>query len=52
LFLSTPVGRELAGNWLATGCSEPAFGRLLHGILIAVYHYAGLRDEAAQRRRR
>jgi hypothetical protein len=52
LFLSTPVGRELVGRWLATGCSKRAFGRLLHGILVAVWHYAGLRDEAAQRRRK
>jgi hypothetical protein len=52
LFLSTPVGRELVGSWLATGCSNRAFGRLLYGIFVAVHHYAGLRDEAAQRRRK
>jgi hypothetical protein len=52
LFLSTPVGRELAGSWLTTGCTNRAFGRLLHGIFVAVHHYAGLRDEATQRRRK
>jgi hypothetical protein len=52
LFLSTSVGRELVGSWLARGCSKRAYGRLLHGIMIAVYHYAGIRDDAAQRRRK
>jgi hypothetical protein len=52
LFISTPVGSELIGSWLSTSCSNPAFGRLLHGIFVAVHHYAGLRDEAAQRRRK
>jgi hypothetical protein len=52
LFLSTPAGRELVGGWLSAGRSDGAFGRLLHGVLVAVHHYAGLRDEAAQRRRK
>ncbi len=52
LFLSTPTGRELVGDWLAAGYSKRAFQRLLYGISIAVYHYAGLRDEAAQGRRK
>jgi hypothetical protein len=52
LFLSTPTGRELVGSWLVTDCSNREFRRLLHGILVAVYHYAGLRHEAAQRRRK
>jgi hypothetical protein len=37
---------------LTTGCSDRAFGRLLRGNLVAVYHYGGLREEAAQRRRK
>jgi hypothetical protein len=52
LFLSTPIGRELVGSWLVGACSNRAFGRLLQGILVAVHHYAGLRDDAAQRRRK
>lgn len=52
LFLSTPVGRELVGCWLATGVDNEDFGRLLHGIFVAVVDYAGLRDEASQRRRK
>lgn len=49
LFLSTPTGRELVGSWLATECLHQAFGRLLYGMLIAVYHYAHLHDEVALR---
>jgi hypothetical protein len=52
LFLSSPTRRELVGNWLATGYSDRAFGRLLHGVLIAVFHYAGIRDDTIQRRRK
>jgi hypothetical protein len=52
LFLSTPTGRELVGSWLVTDCSKRESRRLLHGILVAVYHYAGLRTEAAERRRK
>jgi hypothetical protein len=52
LFISAPVGREMVGNWLAAGCSSAAFGRLLHGIYVAVFFYDDLRNEAAQRRRK
>jgi hypothetical protein len=52
LFLSSPVGRELVGSWLTAGCSNRDYHRLLHGILVAVYHYAGIRDEVVQRRRK
>lgn len=52
LFLSTPTGRELVGDWLMNGCSDQEFGRLLHGLLTAVYYYAGLRHEGVERRRK
>lgn len=51
LFLSTSMGRELVGSWLKRD-SKRTFGRLLHGIFVAVHLYAGLREAVAQRRRK
>lgn len=51
-FLCTSSGRALVGDWLQHPGCEEAFGRLLHGIYIAVHHYAGQREWIAQTRKK
>jgi hypothetical protein len=50
-FLRTEAGRELMGRWLRRP-SERVFGRLLHGLYVAVLHYAGRRAQAASDRQK
>ena len=65
--LRTATGQKLVGSWLsehgdvasrpgneeslARRQAEPAFGRLLYAIYVAILHYAGRRDHAAFTRR-
>ncbi|MCA9118303.1 MAG: hypothetical protein KDA79_24735, partial [Planctomycetaceae bacterium] len=64
-FVETPTGRQLIGEWLASGhdpsCGQavgipdsaaPQFERLLGGILIAVMAYASRHQDTAENRRR
>lgn len=50
--LCTAAGRDLTGEWLQNRASAESFGRLLHGIYVAVHHYAQTRDDLALRRRK
>lgn len=50
-FIRTSTGRGLLGEWLAAGGREPEYRRLLHGLYLAVYHYAN-RHQAGKLARR
>jgi hypothetical protein len=50
--LQTPTGRENLAAWLSQPDSEAAFGRLLHAIFVALYHYVGQRDTSSDCRRK
>jgi hypothetical protein len=50
--LRTAEGRALVGDWLSHPADDQSFGRLLHGIHVAVHHYAQHRDEQASRRKK
>ena len=52
LFLQTEAGRELMGEWLQNPESAAYFGRLLHGLYVAIYDYVERRQTAAAARRR
>ena len=52
LFMLTDTGPRLLGDWLARPTSVEAHGRLLNGILIALFNYGARRDEAAENRPR
>lgn len=39
-FVNTKTGGELTAAWLKEGGDGPAFRRLLHGLLVAIHHYA------------
>ena len=51
-FMLAPTGRQLLGTWLAEPLDIQRFGRLLHGILIALFDYARRREDAAADRPR
>ncbi len=40
-FMLTRTGPELVGEWLKDLESETTFPRLLHGLFVAMHHYAG-----------
>jgi hypothetical protein len=44
-FLTTTTGPALVGNWLEQNRSEETFERLLGGVLLALYHYSGRRQQ-------
>lgn len=50
-FLQTLTGRELLGDWLEASDSSEAFGRLLHGIYLAMWQYRLERDSSQEDRR-
>jgi hypothetical protein len=49
--LRTPTGRELVGAWLSDPDSQAAFGRVLHALWAAAYHYDERRESQALERR-
>lgn len=51
LFTLTETGPRLLGEWLAAPNSVEAFGRLLRGLLIALFDYSGHRGDVAANRR-
>lgn len=51
-FMKSSSGRELLGNWLCQPSSEEDLGRLLHGLLIALFDYQSRRDDQAKSRAR
>lgn len=51
-FLQSPIGRSLLGAWLQKPESEAAYGQLLHGMYVTLYHYSDLRDLGSTGRRK
>ncbi len=52
LFMQTTTGPELLGEWLANPVSAELFGRVLNGLLIAIFDYHQRRELAAEQRPR
>jgi hypothetical protein len=50
-FLRTAAGRALVGRWLLTK-SKVDFGRLLHGLYVAVLHYEGCLQQVTSDRKK
>lgn len=51
-FMQTTTGPELLGEWLANPVSVELFGRVLNGLLIALFDYRQRRELAAEKRPR
>lgn len=52
VFMQTTTGPELLGEWLANPLSAELFGRVLNGLLIALFDYRQRRELAAENRPR
>lgn len=52
VFIQTKTGSELLGQWLEAPEDPATRGRLLHGLMIAMYRYADRKEEAADLRKR
>lgn len=50
-FLLTSVGQEMMGCWLVDEDRHVAYGRLLHGLYIAIYDYSERRRQSTDNRR-
>jgi hypothetical protein len=49
--LRTSTGRQLVGKWLSDPDSQAAFGRVLHALCAAAYHYDERRESQSFERR-